>query len=134
MWQPSPRQWSLIWTLAIVVVLAWPPGDPVQGQPPAHSLGVTLIRWLADPLGSLPTLPPPLPMAMDDDGDAVTAYDQQVQAYQQARERSAMNRWRMDLVNASDPFAPATQRQLLVALAVAGALIVWQMNTPRAAA
>ena len=73
-------------------------------------------------------------MAMDDDGDAVTAYDQQVQAYQQARERSAMNRWRMDLVNASDPFATATQRQLLVALAVAGALIVWQMNTPRAAA
>ena len=114
--------------IAIVVVLGWPPGDPVKGQAPAHSLGVTLVHWLADPRSSLPALPPPLPMAMDDDGEAVTAYDQQVQAYHQARERSAMNRWRMDLVTACDPFAPATQRQLLVGLAVAGALIAWQMN------
>ena len=124
MFQPSSRQWVLIWTVAFVVVLGWPPDR-------GHSLGVTLVRWAVDPGGRLPTLPAALPMSMDDDGDAVTAHDQQVQAYEQARARSAMNRWRMDLANLDDPFAPATQRQLLVALAVAGGLLVWQLDGAR---
>lgn len=124
MWQPSSRQWVVIWSVAAIAVLGWPPGQNDRG----HSLGVTVLRWAVDPRGSLPTLPPPLPMAMDDDGDAVTAYDQQAQAYEQTRARTTMNRWRMDLASASDPFPPSTQRQLVVAVIVAGALITWRMN------
>lgn len=108
----------------MVAVLGWP---PQQG----HSLGVTLARWAADPRGSLPTLPAPLPMSMDDDGDAVTAYDTQVRAYEDARQRSATTRWRLALAGASDPFEPATQRQLLVGLVVAAALVVWRMDAAR---
>jgi hypothetical protein len=117
----------VIWAVATLAVLGWP---PAQG----HSLGVTLVRWAVDPFGNLPTLPAPLPMSMDDDGDAVTAYDQQVQAYEHARLRSTTTRWRLDLASAVDPFAPATQRQLLVGLVVAGALVVWRMSTPHRSA
>lgn len=123
--QPTSKQWVIILAMATLAVLGWP---PEQG----HSLGVTLVRWAVDPRGTLPTLPEPLPMSMDDDGDAVTAYDQQVQAYDQARQRSATTRLRLDLASAGDPFAPATQRQLIVGLVVAGALLVWRLDAARA--
>lgn len=124
--QPSSKQWAVIWAVAILVVLAWPPDT-------GNSLGVTLVRWAADPRGTLPTMPAALPMSMDDDGDAVTAYDMQRQAYDDARRRSTVTRWRQDLVEATDPFAPATQRQLLVGVAVAAALLTWRMGAGRTA-
>lgn len=123
--QPSSTQWAVILAVAMLAVLGWPAD---QG----HSLGVTLVRWAVDPRGALPTLPDPLPMSMDDDGDAVTAYDQQVQAYEQARQRSATTRLRLDLASAGDPFVPTTQRQLIVGLIVAGALLVWRLDAARA--
>ncbi|MFN8067045.1 MAG: hypothetical protein U0P82_19795 [Vicinamibacterales bacterium] len=114
----------LIWLAAMLLVLGWPPD---QG----HSLGVSLARWAADPADTLPDPPADLPMGLDDDGDAVTAHDMQEAAWNHARERSTLNRWRMDLEIANDPLPPSTQRQVLVGLAVVAALITWQMNGER---
>ncbi len=61
MWQPNRTQWSIIWTVTVVLVLAWPARK--KGQ----SLGVKALN-----LGclirreSLPVFPEPLPMSMDD--------------------------------------------------------------------
>ena len=68
MWHPTRLQSAIIWVVTIVVVAAWPPS---HGQ----SLAVKVIRWVADPRGTLPTRPLPLPPGLDDDGDAVTAHD-----------------------------------------------------------
>lgn len=124
MWQPSRAQWAIIWPVALLIVLAWPPDS-------GRSLGIKGLNWAADPSGALPVLPPTLPMGLDDDGDAVTAHDTLLTTYYQARERSTMTRVRMDLKNASDPLAASTQRQLLVGLAVVAALLVWRMDGTR---
>jgi hypothetical protein len=124
MWQPSPRQWGVIWVVALVVVFAWPPAS-------GRSLGAKLVNWAADPRGTLPALPPPLPVGLDDDGDAVSEHDQLETAYYQFRERSAITRWRMDLRDSADPFDASTERQLLVAISVAAALVVWRMEAYR---
>jgi hypothetical protein len=124
MWQPSRRQWPIIWTAALLVVLAWPPDA-------GRSLGAKIVNWAVDPRGTLPSLPEPLPMGLDDDGEAVTEHDMLENAYYQFRERSTLTRWRMDLKSAGDPFAPSTERQLLVAVAVVAALAVWRMEDRR---
>ena len=111
--------------MALLVVLAWPPDT-------GRSLLTVIVNKAADPTGALPLLPEPLPMGMDDDGDAVTAHDMEEQAYFAARERSAFARVRIDLKNADDPFAPTRQRQVLAVIAVVGALLVWRMGGARA--
>ena len=121
MWQPSRRQSAIIWSVALLLVLAWPPAT-------GRSLGMKLVNWAADPRGTLPDFPPPLPMGRDDDGDAVSEHDMLENAYYHARDRSAITRWRLDLKSAPDPFDPSTERQLLVGLAVVAALAVWQMG------
>jgi hypothetical protein len=120
-WQPSGRQWALIWPVALLVVLAWPPDS-------GRSLGMKLVNRAVDPADMLPGEPPALPMGMDDDGDAVTRHDMAETAYLQARERSTLARWRIDLKTAGDPLERATQRQVLVGLAVMGALLVWRLD------
>lgn len=124
MWQPSRGQWTIIYLVALVVVLAWPPDS-------GRSLGIKLVNWAVDPRHELPEPPAALPMALDDDGDAVTEHDMAEAAYNHTRERSAMNRWRLDLKEAGDPFSTSTQRQLLVGLAVFSALMVWRMEASR---
>jgi hypothetical protein len=124
MWQPSRRQWAIIWPVAILVVLAWPPD---QGR----SLGMKVVSRAVDPFNALPPLPPQLPMGQDDNGDAVAEHDMLEGAYFQERDRSASNRLRMDLKNADDPLDPATQRQVLVGILVVAALAVWRMDQPR---
>jgi len=126
MWQPSRRQWAIIWPVALLVVLAWPPDA-------GRSLGMKLAGRIVDPGGQLPTMPPPLPMGLDDDGDAVAEHDMLENAYLQARERSSVVRFRMDVKDGADPFERSTQRQLLVGLAVLAALIVWRLDAGRAA-
>jgi len=124
MFQPNRAQWSIIWTAAVLLVLAWP-GDT------GRSLVVKAVNWAVDPAGSLPTLPAPLPMALDDDGDAVPAHDAQETEYYRVRDRSVITRWRMTLRDAGDPFDPSTERQLLVAVAVLSALGVWRLDSRR---
>ncbi|MEO8681918.1 MAG: hypothetical protein ABI665_22920 [Vicinamibacterales bacterium] len=124
MFQPSRAQWSLIWAVAVILILAWPPAE-------GRSLLVKIVNWAVDPANSLPTLPAPLAMGLDDNGDAVAAHDAIEADYYQARDRSALVRWRMDMKTARDPLAPATERQVLVGLAVLSALAVWRLDAKR---
>ena len=125
MWQPTRPQWFVVYLVALVVVLAWPPDT-------GRSLGAKLANWLADPRGELPAPPPSLPMALDDDGDAVAEHDTLESAYQIVRARSNVTRLRMDLKDAGDPFERSTQRQLLVGLVVLGGLYIWRAEVGRA--
>ena len=121
MWQPTRAQWAIIWSAAVLLILAWPPD---RGK----SLGVKAMNWIVDPTGTLPTFPPPLPMGLDDDGDAVAAHDALETAYYHRRDSSTTTRWRMAWKEAADPIDPQTERQLLVGLAVLAALAVWQID------
>jgi hypothetical protein len=121
MWQPRRAQWSIIWLVAVVVILAWPAGD-------GGSLFVKALHRAVDPSSSLPVWPPPLPMGLGDDGDAVTAHDAQEAEYYRQYNASRMTRWRMAMKVAHDPVEPSTARQLLVGFAVLGALAVWRLG------
>ena len=124
MWQPNRAQWLLIWPVAILLVLAWPPD---QGR----SLLVKAINWAVDPRDTLPPLPAQLPMGLDDDGDAVTAHDALEAEYYRQRDRSTVMRWRMMLKSAGEPFDPVTERQLLIGVGVLGVLGVWRLDARR---
>jgi hypothetical protein len=119
-WQPNGAQWSIIWTMAVLLILAWPPD---QGS----SLVVKTINWTVDPGDSLPTLPGQLPMGLDDNGDAVAAHDAQEAEYYRLHEGSPITRWRMNLKTARDPFEPSTERELLAGVGILGALAVWRL-------
>jgi hypothetical protein len=121
MWQPSRAQWTIIWSVAMLLVLAWP---PERGR----SLGVKALSWIVDPAAALPAFPPPLPIGLDDDGDAVAAHDALESAYYESRDRSGFTRWRMAVKEMRDPVDPQTGRQLLVAIGVIGALAVWRLQ------
>jgi hypothetical protein len=121
MWQPNRAQWSMIWAVTVLVVLTWPPD---QGR----SLIVKGLNWTVDPDGTLPELPPPLPMSLGDNGDAVAAHDATEAEYYRLRDRSRMTRWRMDMKTARDPIDPQTERQLLAGVVVLSALGVWRLN------
>ena len=120
MWQPTRAQWRLIWPLAIFVLLAWPAEN--------GSLAVKALRWLADPRGTLPTLPGPLSMELGDNADAVAEHDAQEQEYYRVTQSSGWARTRMRLKEATDPFDAATQRQLVVGISVLAALGVWRLG------
>jgi hypothetical protein len=121
MWQPNSRQWRLIWALAVVVVIAWPGEN--------GSLAAKGVRWLADPSGSLPQLPGPLAMGLDDNADAVAVHDAEEAEYYRVVASSAIARARLRLKELNDPFDPTTERQLLIGLSVLGALLVWRVGS-----
>jgi hypothetical protein len=121
LWQPSRAQSLLIWATTLLLVLAWPPSS-------GRSLGAKIVNWAVDPAGLLPSLPPPLPMGLDDDGDAVAAHDLLESEYYRVRDRASMNRWRMRVKDARDPIDPTTERQILIGIAAVGALIVWRLS------
>jgi hypothetical protein len=122
--QPNRAQWTVIWIVALLVILAWPPSE-------GRSLGVKLLNWSVDPRGALPALPEQLPPGLDDNGDAVTEHDLLEQEYYRARDRSPMTRWRMEMKEWTDPITPQTERQLLVAIVVLGALLTWRLAGAR---
>jgi hypothetical protein len=124
MWQPTRAQWSLIWIAAVTAVLTWPP-------PAGRSLAAKMVNWAVDPRHALPLFPEPLPMALDDDGNAVAEHDALERAYYDAYSRSRWNRWRMEMKEAGDPFDPTTTRQTLVGLGVIAALMLWRMEAGR---
>src|ERR1700752_2933295 len=105
----------MIWLLAVVLILSWPVAD-------GSSLGVQTLRWLADPNDSLPRLPDPLPMGLGDDGDAVAAHDEQRAEYYRLTESSPWIRQRLKIKELVDPREPATQRQVVAAIGILGAL------------
>jgi hypothetical protein len=120
-WQPNSAQWKVIWIVAVVLVLTWPPD---RGK----SLAAKAVNWLADPTNSLPHMPDPLPMGLDDNGDAVAEHDEQEREYYRQYDSSKITRIRMDLKAATDPFDVTTERQLLVGIGVLSILAVWRLN------
>ena len=124
MWRPNRAQGSIIWTVTVLVVLGWPPDK-------GRSLFVKALNWGADPAGSLPALPRPLPMGLDDNGDAVAAHDLEEAEYYRVHDRSRVTRWRMALKETGEPLDPSTERQLLVGVAVLSALGVWRLEEVR---
>ena len=121
MWQPNRAQWIVICSTAGLLVLAWPP-DRGHGS----SLGIKAMHWLIDPRKALPSMPPPLPPGLGDDGDAVAAHDALEADYYRLYNSSGWTRLRMDAKAAGDPFDPTTERQWLVAIAVVAALLTWR--------
>ncbi len=115
-------QWRIIWSVAILLILGWPPDN-------GRSLGMKAVNFLADPHHSLPTLPDPLPIGLDDNGDAVAAHDALESEYYRAMESSSITRLRMTLKTAGDPFEPSTARQILIGIAVLSALAIWRLNS-----
>ena len=120
-WQPNTAQWRVIWIVAVLLILCWPPD---QGR----SLAAKAVNWLADPNNSLPALPAQLPIGLDDNGDAVQAHDAAEAEYYRQYASSSVTRLRMRLKAASDPFDPSTERQVLVGIGVLSALAVWRLN------
>jgi hypothetical protein len=120
-WQPNPAQWRVIWIVALLLILSWPPSD-------GRSLGMKMVNWLSDPKDSLPPLPEPLPIGLSDNGDAVAEHDAQAAEYYRQYTSSSVTRWRMKLKDAGDPFDAATERQILVSIGILSALLVWRLN------
>ena len=123
MWQPNRAQWIVICVATVVLVAGWPPDT-------GRSLAVKAINWIADPAEMLPPPPPALPMGLDDNGDAVAEHDTQARNYDDARQRSRLNRLRMSLKEMEGPLDPQTERQLLAGFAVLSALLTWRLSRP----
>jgi hypothetical protein len=121
MWQPNTAQWRLIWIVAVLLILAW----PVENG----SLARKAINWAADPFQSLPRLPSPLTMGLDDDMDTVQQHDAEETAYYRMYDGSRIGRLRLQLRDLQDPFDPSTERQVLVGLALLSALGIWRAKT-----
>jgi hypothetical protein len=123
-WQPNSAQWRIIWIVSGLLILCWP---PEQGR----SLGVKIANWLADPRHMLPAMPEPLPVALDDNGDAVAEHDALASEYYHQFQRSSLTRFRMKLKEAKDPIDPSTERQILAAIGIVSALAIWRINGKR---
>ena len=121
MWQPNTAQWRVIWIVAVLLILGWPPD---QGR----NLAMKSANWLADPTNSLPALPDQLPIGLDDNADAVAVHDAQEAEYYRQYASSGMTRLRMKLKVATDPFDPSTERQILAGIGILSALAVWRLN------
>jgi hypothetical protein len=125
MWQPNTAQWRLIWTVAVLVILAWPEEN--------QSLAVKAINWGADPFQTLPRTPSPLTPGLGDDMDAVQQHDAEETAYYRMYSTSRMARLRLQLRDLKDPLDRSTERQVLVGLAILIALSVWRAESKKGA-
>jgi hypothetical protein len=121
MWQPTTAQWRIIWPVALLLVAVWPSDQD-------RSLAMKAVNYLADPTDSLPRLPGPLALGVDDDADAVAEHDAVTMEYDRLYGTSWWTRTRLALKVARDPFNPSTGRQLLVGVGVMAALLVWRLG------
>ena len=121
MWHPNNAQWWVLLAVALLLVAVWPPSDD-------RSLAVKIVNWAADPADSLPTLPGPLAFGQSDDLEAVNAHDLQTRMYDELYGKGGWTRIRLELKVATDPINPATERQLLVAIGVVTAFLVWRFG------
>jgi hypothetical protein len=117
----SLRFWWPITIVALLIVAAWPPRDD-------KSLTAKFVNWIADPTDSLPVLPDQLALGQGDDPDAVAAHDLQVQQYDALYMKGGWIRRRLQLKVAHDPINPATERQLLLGIAVLTGLLAWRVR------
>jgi hypothetical protein len=111
----------VIWIVAAAVVFLWPSAND-------SSLALKLAHFAVDPSGRLPVFPPPLPMGLGDDADAVTEHDREEATYYDALDSSRLTRVRMAIRDWNDPLEVGTQRQALIALIVLGALLLWRLD------
>jgi hypothetical protein len=124
MWQPGNAQWWILLAAALLLVAVWPPDED-------RSLAITFVNWAVDPRNTLPTLPGPLGLGQSDDPAAVDAHDLQTRMYDELYARGGWTRLRLELKVARDPFNRAIERQLLVAIGVLTAFLVWRAGAPR---
>jgi hypothetical protein len=120
-WRPSNAQWWALVLIALVIVAVWPPaGD--------KSLALKFVNWIVDPRNELPVLPGPLALGLGDDPAAVETHDSQVRQYDALYLKGGWTRKRLELKVADDPFDPATTRQVLTALGVLTAFVMWRVG------
>ena len=122
MWQPGHVQWWALLVAALLLVALWPPSED-------RSLAITFINWAVDPGDTLPRLPGPLALGLSDDPNAVNAHDLQTRMYDELYQHGGWTRLRLELKVAREPFNRATERQLLVAMGVLTAFLVWRFGT-----
>jgi hypothetical protein len=123
MWQPNTVQWRLIWTVAVLLILAW----PAENQ----SLAVKAVNWGVDPWQTLPGIPSPLRPGLGDDMEAVQQHDAEEAAYYYMYSKSRLSRLRLQLRDLRDPLDPSTERQILVGLAILAALSIWRADAKK---
>lgn len=104
-----------------MIVLFWP------GQQ-SRSLAVKMVNWAADPMNTLPRLPEQFTLEDGEDPASVMAHDSQEADYERAYAHSRLLRLRIRLRDMPDPFEPATQQQILAAIAVLGGLLIWRLG------
>jgi hypothetical protein len=116
-----PRASTWLVVLAVLLVCVWPPAND-------RSLAVTFVNWIVDPRDELPVLPAPFALGSGDDPDAVAEHDAQVQAYDARYLEGGWMRRRLELKVARDPFNPAAERQVIVALGILIAFAFWRVS------
>lgn len=121
MWQPTITGRWVVLLVALVVIGIWPPEKD-------RSLAVKFVNWAVDPRGELPVLPTQLGYGMGDDPQAVEERDAQVRFYDQLYNQAGWTRRRLELKVAGDPLNPATERQLLLAVAAVALFSVWRFG------
>jgi hypothetical protein len=120
-WQPGRAQWWILLVTTLLIVALWPPSED-------RSLAIKFVNWAVDPRDTLPTLPGPLALGLSDDPAAVDAHDLRTRTYDQLYEKGGWTRTRLEWKVARDPLNPSTERQLLVALGVMTAFLVWRFG------
>jgi hypothetical protein len=116
-----PRASTLLVAFAVLLVCAWPPAND-------RSLAMKLVNWAVDPRDELPVLPAPFALGAGDDPDAVAEHDTQVQAYDTRYQEGGWMRRRLEWKVAGDPFNPATERQVILALGILTAFAFWRVG------
>ena len=109
----------MLLAVALLIVVLWPSSVD-------RSLGMKFVNWAVDPADRLPTLPAPYGPGEGDDLEAVNAHDLQTRMYDELYEKGGWTRLRLQFKVAHDPFNAATERQLLVAIGVIAAFLVWR--------
>ena len=124
--RPAPPTRSM--ARAVVVVnssmLARVPGPAEREATDAESYPADNIAELV----GAGVLTAPLPIGLDDNGDAVTEHDALEAEYYRQYTSSSFTRLRLRLKSASEPFEPATERQILVGIAVLSVLAIWRLG------
>ena len=119
--QPTNAQWWILFVVALLLVAVWPSADD-------RSLAVKFVNWAVDPRDTLPVLPGPFAPGQGDDLETVNAHDLQTRMYDELYDKGGWTRLRLELKVASDPLDPGTERQVLTAIGVATAFLVWRFG------